>query len=126
MIKTRFWVAVIALILLLSVGAAFWLNGKTAPGTRANIYLDGVCVHSVDLSRVQQTEIYTVESGGGINVIEIEAGQIRVREADCPDQVCVRAGWLRDSAAPIVCLPHKLVIRLEKDPSAEQIDGVSG
>lgn len=54
-------------------------------------------------------------------------------EADCPDQVCVHAGWLTDSAAPIVCLPHRLVIRLEQTASSiipqqtdtGQIDAVS-
>lgn len=31
-------------------------------------------------------------------------------EAECPDHTCINMGWL-DSAAPIVCLPNRLVIR---------------
>ena len=64
----------------------------------------------------------TVESDAGVNIIQIEPGQIRILEADCPDQVCVQAGWLTDSAAPIVCLPHRLVIRLEKTAAGNQTD----
>lgn len=128
MIKTRTWIIVILLALLLSGGAVLWLHSRSAPGMVANIYQDGVCIRSVDLSRVAAAETYTVESDAGVNVIQIEPGRIRILEADCPDQVCVHAGWLTDSAAPIVCLPHRLVICLE-ETAAEQpeppIDAVS-
>lgn len=133
MIKTRFWIAGIILALLLSAGAALWLHNRPAPGMTANIYQDGKCIHSIDLSKVTAAETYTVESALGTNVIRIEPGRICMLEADCPDQVCVHAGWLTDSAAPIVCLPHRLVIRLEQTASsiipqqmdAGQIDAVS-
>lgn len=134
MIKTRTWIIGIALALLICVGAALWLNGRSAPGMTANIYQDGVCIRSVDLSRVTGTETFSVECDSGVNVIQIEPGRICILEADCPDQVCVRTGWLTDSAAPIVCLPHRLVIRLEETAAegilpgqtdADPIDGVS-
>ena len=68
---------------------------------------------------------FTVAWEGGYNVVEVERGRIRVAEANCPDQICVRQGWLSNSAAPIACLPHKLVIRLEGGEEAG-IDGVTG
>ncbi len=122
MIKTRTWVIILLLVLLLSGGAALWLNSRSASGMVANIYQDGVCIRSIDLSRVTTAETYPVESDAGVNIIQIEPGQIRILEADCPDQVCVQAGWLTDSAAPIVCLPHRLVIRLEKTAAGNQTD----
>lgn len=122
MIKTRTWVIILLLVLLLSGGAALWLNSRSASGMVANIYQDGVCIRSIDLSRVTTAETYPVESDAGVNIIQIEPGQIRILEADCPDQVCVQAGWLTDSAAPIVCLPHRLVIRLEKTAAESQTD----
>ncbi len=125
MIKTRTWVAGILFLLLLSAGAALLLQSGGTPGMVANIYQDGVCVRSVDLSTVADAETYTVESSLGTNVIRVEPGKICVLEADCSDQVCVRAGWLADSAAPIVCLPHRLVIRLEPSAASGQIDAVS-
>lgn len=127
MIKTRTWIIGVAAALLLSAGAALWLHSRPAPGKTANIYQDGVCIRSVNLSQVTAAETYLVESDLGNNVIRIEPGRICILEADCPDQVCVHAGWLTDSAAPIVCLPHRLVIRLESAPAADsgQIDAVS-
>lgn len=125
MVKTRTWIVILLILLLLSGGAALWLNSRPAPGLVANIYQDGVCIRSIDLSQVTATETYTVESGSGVNLIQVEPGRIRILEADCPDQVCVRAGWRTDSAAPIVCLPHRLVIRLEQTAAQAQIDAVS-
>jgi hypothetical protein len=126
-VKTRTWVIVILAALLLSGGAAIWLHGRSAAGTVANLYVDGVCIRSIDLSALTEPETFVVEDEWGRNVVQAEPGRICVSEADCPDQVCVHAGWLTDSAAPIVCLPHKLVIQLEKAAQASQneVDAVS-
>lgn len=91
----------------------------------ALVYQDGVCIRTIDLSRVDAPCSFTVEWENGYNIIEVERGRIRVSEADCPDKVCVRRGWVSDSAAPIACLPHKLVIQLEGGGEAD-IDGVAG
>lgn len=112
MVKTRTWAAVIGCILLLAGAAAVWLWLRPAPGHVAEIYSDGALRYTVDLDRVREPQRLTVEGPRGVNVILIEPGRIRVESADCPDQVCVNAGWLSDSASPIVCLPHRLVIRL--------------
>lgn len=117
----------IAAVLFLSAAAALVLHSRPASGSVANIYLDGECVRSVDLSAVKEEEAFTVACDEGVNTILAAPGRICVSEADCPDQVCVASGWLSDSAAPIVCLPHRLVIRLEaaEDGPEGQIDGVS-
>jgi hypothetical protein len=127
MIKTRTWMIAILLLLAFFGGLAVWQGSRPASGMVANIYVDGVCVHSVDLSKVVKAETYSMSDEFGSNVIQIEPGRICVSDADCPDQVCVQAGWLTDRAAPIVCLPHKLVIRLETTDQAEDIsiDAVS-
>lgn len=101
-------------------------------GDMANIYQDGVLIQSIDLSRVEEPYSFTVtDDQGQENTIEVEPGRIRVSEASCPDQICVNTGWLDSGIEPIVCLPARLVIRLEKTggtvyESSAQIDGVAG
>ncbi|MCR4762268.1 MAG: NusG domain II-containing protein [Lachnospiraceae bacterium] len=57
---------------------------------------------------------FVVESpDGGKNTVVIENGACFVREADCPDEICVRRGRIRRDGETIVCLPHRLVIRIE-------------
>lgn len=109
--KTKAWILIVALLLVVSLGLSLWVFLRPS-GHVANVYRDGVCLLSVDLSTVTEAKTYTFSNEKGSNVILVEPGRICVQEADCPDQVCVKAGWL--TSTPIVCLPHGLVIRLER------------
>jgi len=126
-LKTRTWILIFAGLLLISGALALWLPTRKAAGTVANIYVDGQCVRSIDLSAVTEPFTFSVAGERGENRITVEPGRICVSHADCPDQICVQAGWLTDSASPIVCLPHHLVIRLERAPGSDggAIDSVS-
>ena len=117
--KTKSWVILVAALLLVSLALCFLLPWRGAAGTVARVYKDGTCIRSVDLSAVTEGYTFAVADEAGENMVEVAPGRIRVCSADCPDQVCVSAGWLSDSAAPIVCLPHRLVIRIEKNAAAE-------
>lgn len=88
------------------------LSGRS-PGAAAKIRQDGELLRTIDLTAVDQPYDFTVTAAdGGVNVVEVEQGRIRVSQADCPDQVCVRQGWIATDAAPVVCLPHGLVIEI--------------
>lgn len=112
MVKTKIWVFLILAILVIAAAASALVLTRPAAGRVARIYVDGELVREVDLDRVAAQERYTVRTDRGENVILLEPGRICVESADCSDQICVKAGWLADSAAPIVCLPHRLVIEL--------------
>ena len=122
MVKTKTWVLLVGAFLLLFVVAGAILCTRPAPGTVANVYKDGVPVRSVDLSLVTEPYEFTLTDERGSNVVRVEPGRIAVIDADCPDKVCVEAGWRSDSASPIVCLPHRLVIRIERSAAAESTD----
>ncbi len=113
MLKTRTWIIILAAAFLLCGAACLWIFLRPVSGQTANIYRNGVCIYSVDLSRVSESYEMTFTDDSGSNTVSIERGRICVSEADCPDQVCVESGWLSDSTVPIVCLPHRLVIRIE-------------
>ena len=110
--RTRFWVILIGILLAASLAASVLLAGRTQGGT-ARVYQNGALLRTIDLNGVDEPYAFTVEDDrGGTNVVEVERGRIRVSQADCPDQVCVRQGWISTSAAPVVCLPHGLVIEI--------------
>ncbi|HHY91473.1 MAG TPA: NusG domain II-containing protein [Clostridiales bacterium] len=60
-----------------------------------------------------------IETELGKNIVEIGEGKVRIVEADCPDQVCVRTGWISNSGQTVVCLPHKLVVEIEGEEESE-------
>ena len=100
------------------------LQRGRAPAPVARISRDGVLLEEIDLSRVDEPYSLTLEDESGRNVLSVERGRVCVSEADCPDQVCVKQGWVSNGAAPIVCLPHKLVVELAG--TGEDLDGGAG
>lgn len=118
--STRFWILLIAALLALSLAGV--LLSMRGAGGRAAVYQDGELLRTIDLTSAAPYA-FTVEGPAGTNTVEVERGRVRVSRADCPDQVCVHQGWISTGAAPIVCLPNKLVIQVEGGGS---VDGVSG
>ena len=47
------------------------------------------------------------------NVVVISGGKVSVTEASCKNQVCVKHGPISRSGESIVCLPNRLVVRIE-------------
>lgn len=69
----------------------------------------------------------TVSVGGpyGNTVIEIRDKKVRVREAGCPNRICVKEGWV--SKGVIVCLPNKIVVFIGgRDNNGKELDATSG
>ena len=65
-----------------------------------------------------------IEGQGGYNLLVIENGEAWLSEADCPNLLCVKTGKIRYAGQSIVCLPHKLAVRIVGGASA--LDAVTG
>lgn len=96
------------LIFLTGLIGSLWLIFKSHSQT-VQIIQDGTVLYTIDLEKSEDQTI-EVEYQGSKNVIQIQDHQICVIDAECPDHTCVKMGELKSSAAPIVCLPNKLVI----------------
>ncbi|MBQ7266266.1 MAG: NusG domain II-containing protein [Firmicutes bacterium] len=119
--ENMIWLAFFLLLAL--VCFVIWqLQGKV--GNVAVIRQDGKTVKKIDLNTVTGTREFDIEYEGGHNTVEVQRGKIRIKEADCPDKVCVNTGYISTSAVPIVCLPHKLTITI--DSEKEDVDVIAG
>lgn len=126
--KTSFWIVVIAVILLVSVGVLIWQHASKKDAVVAEIYVEGACVRTIDLSAVKEPETFEVEGVIGTNTVCVEPGRICITDAECPDHICMQMGWLSaEHPMPIVCLPNKVVIQLADGSEIPNgIDGVTG
>ena len=119
----------VVLIGIVAVAAVIVLLLRQAPASYAHIYHVSVLVDTVNLAAVAEPYTITVDSDtgtdGGINIIAVESGRIRMLTADCPDESCVRQGWISGGVMPIVCLPHRLVITFEGGDDSD-IDALVG
>ena len=111
--RIKIMIAVAALVFAAgAVWSIFALN--SSGGSRVKITSGGRVLYTLDLSR-ESDRTFDIKCESGVNTVEIKDGKIRVKSADCPDKTCVKSGWLKSSAMPVVCLPHRLVIELEDD-----------
>lgn len=97
-----------AVVALAGIAAFVIMNNAEFNAPKAEIYQNGELIKTVELS--ENTE-FTVTCAEGFNVITVEDGKICVSSADCPDKICVKQGKI-SGAVPIVCLPHRLEIRV--------------
>lgn len=95
---------------LLGIGAGMYLYAD-AGQQQAVISIDGKVFKTVALRAGYREEI-RIGGPDHYNIVEIDGEAIRIREADCPDQICVKTGWVRTAPQQIVCLPWRVVIQV--------------
>lgn len=102
--KSKIFAAILIAAVLVSAGL---LLLRPKEGTKAEIYLDGELLRTIDLDSL--TEPVEIPVGEG-NIVQAEPGRVRMLSADCPDKLCVHMGWSDSPARPIVCLPNRVTV----------------
>lgn len=65
-----------------------------------------------------------LKAGGCL--IEMKNGKARVVSSTCPDKICISYGWIENPSQSIVCLPHRVLIKIEgKDTNQSGYDFIS-
>ena len=88
------------------------------------IVQDGSVLYQLNLEDFREPTTIEIEYDAGKNTVLIENGHICISHANCPDQTCVKMGYLQSSSLPIVCLPHRLVVQYAND-DADALDGMT-
>lgn len=91
--------------LVLSLVLLFVVRGSQKEGGAVVVAVNGVEVGSYLLSVDGQYSL-----NGGTNTLVIEKGRAKVVDADCPDKLCVKQGWVQYTGQCITCLPNKLTV----------------
>jgi len=67
------------------------------------------------------------EQYSSYNTVEISEGMVSVSEASCKNQVCVHHSAISRSGESIVCLPNRLIVRIEggSDKKGDGYDSVT-
>jgi len=70
---------------------------------------------------VEKKETIPINTKYGYNLIEIDNDVVRIIEADCYNQICVKGGSIKNVGEVLVCLPHKLIVEI-KGKSDSEVD----
>lgn len=108
---------VLLALVLVSLATLYLLQSRPAgENLTVEIYKNGRLYRSIPLAEASAGEIKITDSEGCYNLVELKDGKVRVKEADCPNQVCVNTGWLSKPGQISVCAPNKLKV-IVKGPS---------
>ncbi|OPY56265.1 MAG: hypothetical protein A4E55_02162 [Pelotomaculum sp. PtaU1.Bin035] len=111
-------------LVLISFGVSHLVRRQMEEGDlRLEIYANGQLYQKINLSEAASEEIKIINKDGHYNVVEIEKGRARIREADCPNQICVRTGWISQPGQIAVCVPNKFNIEIKGKSS--NVDTIS-
>jgi hypothetical protein len=109
-------VALLSLVLI-SFAVLYLLQSRPAgEDLTLEIYKNGRLYRKIAMSGATNEEIKVADPDGHYNVVELKDGRVRVKEADCPNQICVRTGWLSKPGQISFCAPNKLKV-VVKDQS---------
>lgn len=101
--------AVIVVLALAGIGGELWLR-PAVERAQAQVLVDGYVVRTVPLDGRQ--EEFRVTGPSGYNVVQVDGTRVRVRDADCPDKLCIKMGWISQPPQQIVCVPNHVVVRV--------------
>ena len=108
-------VAVLTALVISAIMAAVMVKPKKIGASQyVEIVQDNKIIYRIDIIKEKNRTFRIEYPDGGWNDITIENSEIFVSDADCPDKTCVKTGKLRSENIPIVCLPHRLVIRFSE------------
>lgn len=117
-----FIAAVLAAAVIL--GLYFWTGSRNKEKTESGmleITIDGELYGIYPLK--EDTEMI-VNSRYGSNTVVIEQGRAYMKEADCPDKICVGMQEIARDGEIICCLPHRLFLTV-RDGKAAAYDAVA-
>lgn len=113
----------ILLIAALTYGLLRYMESNNGGATRVLVLQDGVERKNLSADDIGTYEIEN--SHGARNVLEITKSGVRMLEANCPDQWCIKKGVVGPGADYIACIPNRLMVRWDNhQPDGDDIDVV--
>lgn len=104
-----------ALMLLLVFAILFVSVKKGGKGKYVIVSIDGEVTGSYALTEREQTIAI-----GENNVLTIIDNEAYMSSARCPDQICVKKGRVSKDGEDIVCMPNRVIVKVEGGESGAE------
>lgn len=112
--KIIFWSTIFfALILLLFSNVLCKTTGRRI----VTIELDGRTYASYSMDSLSDCRTIEIKDDRGYTKIEISQDYAKIIDSDCNDKRCI--GEIHNSGDILVCIPHRLVMKIEGDGGAD-------
>lgn len=95
---------------------------KEKGNKKAVVYYEDNIVLTIDLNKKLE-QIYTVKGFNGDVKIVTKNGKVKVEEEISPKHICSKQGFISESYETIVCLPNKIIIKIQSNDDYDTIVG---
>ena len=75
-----------------------------------------------EVARIRLDEVregYDLPVGGHVT-LRVEPGKICFAASDCPDGLCVKAGWISRAGETAICLPERVSVRVTGEGGTDE------
>lgn len=107
-------------VIVISYGWKVLAFGNSNAQGIATIQIDGKLYGRYDLKSEGNKVIELKLPGDESSAAEFNDGRVRIKDANCPDKICVKTGWISKPGEMIVCLPYRIIIKISGD--SENVD----
>ena len=125
-LRPGIWDALVELtVAVLAVACAWtvWGGQDESGALTAVVSVDGVETERLALEEAERT----IQAGGYTLRLRLTETEVWVESSDCPTQDCVHTGHISRSGQSIVCLPARVIVRLEGGETVDTgVDAVIG
>ena len=105
----------VVFVVILSFISIGYINRNAFSDARkyVSIQVNGQEIKRIIFDKKIIGNTFPIKTEYGYNLVEIDDEKVRVIEADCPDKIDVKQGYISRIGETIVCLPNKLVIEIK-------------
>ncbi len=101
-------------------------NNANNPGkddVYAIVKTDDKIIKTINLTKLKKREVIKVP-GQYNEFIVADQKKICFMSADCPDRLCVKAGWISKPGEIAVCLPNRTILKIVRN-NDKTLDGIA-
>ena len=80
----------------------------------ATIKVNGKVHTTIDLPLAFEKRL-SISTDHGNNTIVINSNEVKILDADCKDELCIRQGSISKVGKTLICLPNELIIEIKGD-----------
>lgn len=103
--KTFKYDIILLVVIILFTFCTFLFNkGKTGTYVKITSHQKEYGIYDISINKTINID--------NENIIQIRNGEVYMKSATCPDQICIKQGHISQSGASIICLPHELIVEI--------------
>lgn len=108
--KRKTDIIIITIIILVAIISYFFISAFFKDeGTKVQVFQNNKLVKEFPINK---DKIYEIKDKDKTNIVTVRSGKVFMKDANCPDKLCVKQGSISSNGESIICLPHRVIVKV--------------